>query len=376
MSAWPAKEARTILTAAPTPAGAARLSKARLRSLLTKAGRRRNLDGWVDRLYPIFHGDTMRHPTQVEDAYGPAAKALLTRLDAAVAAVRHLEAATQALFELHPHAEIITSFPGVGALTGARVLAEICDEPARFQDARALKAYAGAAPVTRASGKAHLVLHRKVKNHRLASAGYNWAFAALTDSPGARAHYDRRRQAGDGHAAALRNLYNRFLGQLHHCLHTATRYDEQHAFPAAGCLDPETGPVRVDERNHHGSRGSSSRAKNEEAANRISLARFSSLTSRFSSLTSRSRSLMRRASSVVVPGRLPTSISACLTQPTQRVRVHPAPVPIRVTAAATDSCASSSRASCTSRIARSRSSCGYFLGAGITLILSRNQAVH
>jgi transposase len=148
-------EARTVLTAAPTPATAARLSKARLRSLLIKAGRRRNLDNWVERLHGIFHSQNMRHCTQVEDAYGQAALALLTRLDAATAAVQHLESATQALFEQHPHAEIITSFPGVGLLTGARVLAEIGDDPTRFQDARALKAYAGAAPVTRASGKAH-----------------------------------------------------------------------------------------------------------------------------------------------------------------------------------------------------------------------------
>jgi hypothetical protein len=29
-------------------------------------------------------------------------------------------------------------------------------------------------------------MHRRVKNQRLASAGYVWAFAALTASPGAR----------------------------------------------------------------------------------------------------------------------------------------------------------------------------------------------
>ena len=47
---------------------------------------------------------------------------------------------------------IITSFPGLADSTGARVLAEIGDDRARFADARALKAYAGSAPITRASG--------------------------------------------------------------------------------------------------------------------------------------------------------------------------------------------------------------------------------
>jgi hypothetical protein len=74
-------------------------------------------------------------------------------------------------------------------------------------------------------------MHRRVKNQRLAGVGYLWAFAALTASPGARAHYDRRRTAGDRHVAAQRNLFNRMIGILHHCLQTRTRYDEHIAFP-------------------------------------------------------------------------------------------------------------------------------------------------
>jgi hypothetical protein len=44
--------------------------------------------------------------------------------------------------------------------------------------------------------------------------GFVWAFATLTSSPRARAHYDRRRDTGDRHAAALRHLFNRMIGQL------------------------------------------------------------------------------------------------------------------------------------------------------------------
>ena len=61
--------------------------------------------------------------------------------------------------------------------------------------------------------------------------GYQWAFGALTASPGARAHYDRRRNTGDRHPAALRNLFNRLTGCLHHCLTTGQHYDEATAFP-------------------------------------------------------------------------------------------------------------------------------------------------
>jgi transposase len=157
--------------------------------------------------------------------------ALLRQLDAACASADDLEAAAIESFNQHPDAGIITSFPGLGALTGARVLAETGDDRSRFSDARGLKAYAGAAPITRASGKTKSVTHRRVKNNRLAAAGYLWAFSALSASPGARGHYDRRRDAGDGHAGAQRNLFGRLLGCLHHCLITGQHYDETIAFP-------------------------------------------------------------------------------------------------------------------------------------------------
>lgn len=112
-------------------------------------------------------------------------------------------------------------------------MAEIGDDPARFADARALKAYAGSAPVTRASGKKTYVGRRLVKNNRLMVAGFLWAFAALQGAAGANEHYRCRREAGDWHAAAQRNLFNRFLGQLYYCLQTRNQFNEARAFLSA-----------------------------------------------------------------------------------------------------------------------------------------------
>lgn len=81
------------------------------------------------------------------------------------------------LFQTHPDYAIIISFPGLADSTGARVLAEIGDDRTRFADARALKAYAGSAPITRASGRSRSITHRRIKNDRLAAVGWMWAFA-------------------------------------------------------------------------------------------------------------------------------------------------------------------------------------------------------
>lgn len=48
---------------------------------------------------------------------------------------------------------------------------------------------------------------------------------------GVRAHYDCRRDAGDRHTAAQRNLFNRFMGMLFFCLQHHQPYDELKAFP-------------------------------------------------------------------------------------------------------------------------------------------------
>ena len=221
-----------ILAAAPAPADAARLTLAQLRALLRKAGRSRGIDAEAARLRDALRAGQMRQLPLVEQAMGRQALALPRQLDAACHSAGDLEQAATKSFNLHPDAGIITSFPGIGPLTGARVLAETGDDRSRFTDAKGLKAYAGAAPVTRASGKTRSVTRRHVKNNRLAAAGYIWAFSAITASPGARDHYDRRRNDGDRHAAAERNLFGRLLGCLHHCLTTGQHYNEATAFPA------------------------------------------------------------------------------------------------------------------------------------------------
>jgi transposase len=225
------RAARHILAAAPTPAHAGKLTPGKLRTLLKQAGRVRGIEAEAMRIHAALHIGQMRQPDLVEQAMGEKTKALLRHLDAACTSADELEKAATASFNQHPDREIYLSFPGLGPLLAARALAEIGDDPHRFADARGLKAYAGAAPVTRASGKTLQIRLRRVKNDRLAAVGYLWSFSALTASPGARAHYDHRRETGDWNASALRHLNNKLLGCLHHCLRQRTHYDEATAFP-------------------------------------------------------------------------------------------------------------------------------------------------
>ncbi|MFD9139161.1 IS110 family transposase [Streptomyces bottropensis] len=224
-------EARELLKTAPTPTRAVKLSRTQIQAALKRAGRKRGIETEADRLREIFRADWAHQPLLVEDALGKQMLALLVQLEAACTAADDLAAAVEEEFPRHPDAEVLLSFPGLGIQLAARILAEIGDDPTRFADARGLKAYAGASPITRASGKKSSITRRWVKNDRLNHAGYLWAFASLRPSAGANAHYRRRRETGDWHAAAQRNLFNRMLGQLYHCLQHHELFDEQTAFP-------------------------------------------------------------------------------------------------------------------------------------------------
>ncbi|MER5619143.1 IS110 family transposase [Streptomyces sp. NPDC002215] len=224
-------DARKILAAAPTPATAAELPLWKLKVTLHSAGRKRGINEDAERIQTLFRQSAARQLPAVEEAMGIQAKALLAQLNAVCKAVDELAKAVERTFRAHPDAPIMLSFPGIGAQVGARLLAEIGDDRTRFATAGGLKAYAGAAPITRASGKRKCVGRRFVRNNRLNHAGYLWAFATLTHSPGANAHYRRRRENGDWHARALRHLFNRMLGQLHHCLLHRCHFEEGTAFP-------------------------------------------------------------------------------------------------------------------------------------------------
>ena len=225
------RDARAVLAIAPSPAEGLRLSTARVEKALRRAGRQRRIAAVAGQVVAALRVPQLRQDPVVEDAMRIEALALLAVLDAVCASVADLETALVAAFTEHPDHEIITSFPGLADVSGAIVLAEIGDDRSRFADDRALQAFAGSAPVTRASGKSRTVTRRRTKNNRLASIGHSWAFTASARPSPAREHYLRRRDRGDGHPAALRHLFNRMLGQLFHCLQTGQPYDPVKAYP-------------------------------------------------------------------------------------------------------------------------------------------------
>lgn len=68
-------------------------------------------------------------------------------------------------------------------------------------------------------------------------------------SPGVKRHHHRRRdEHGDRHTSAQRNLVNRLLGQLYHCLQHGQRLDEIVASPTGFCCRPGDLNARISQK--------------------------------------------------------------------------------------------------------------------------------
>ena len=224
-----APDALELLGKAPDPARAAKLTRAQVSAVLKHAGRYKIADR-TGAILAALRSPQLGQPPALTAAYAAAVRSLTAVITTLNEQVNSLQGQVEAHFGQHPDAEIYLSQPGLGAITGARVLGEFGDDPHRYTSAKARRNYAGTSPITRASGKRKIVAARFVRNNRLIDALMIQAFSALRVSPGARAFCDAQRAKGLEHNDALRRLASRLVGILHGCLKTRTRYDEATAW--------------------------------------------------------------------------------------------------------------------------------------------------
>jgi hypothetical protein len=215
-----------LLGKAPDPAAAARLTVAQITAALRRAGRRGDLAQRARDIQAALRAPHLAQPAVITEAYAASVQAGAAVIAALNTQIKVMEAKVSVLFHRHPDAGIYLSQPGIGDITGARILGEFGDAPGRYASAKARKNYAGTSPLTIESGKKKTVHARYIRNRHLIDALHTQAFAALTASPGARAYYDEFRAHNIGHDDALRRLAGRLTGILHGCIKAGIEYDE------------------------------------------------------------------------------------------------------------------------------------------------------
>lgn len=126
----------------------------------------------------------------------------------------------------HPDAAIFLSFPGMGEVTAAIMLAEMGEDRARFPTVDVLLAETGTAPVTRSSGRSRTVRFRYAANKRMRHAIDWWAFVAVRENDWAHDAYQQARGRGQQHNRALRGIGARWTRLLWRCWQDGTTYDQ------------------------------------------------------------------------------------------------------------------------------------------------------
>lgn len=227
---------------APTPAKARQLRKSAIERLL-KQHRIRRVDAET-----ILR--TLREPAiKVADGVSEAAcihmRSLVTRLHVVNRELREAERKLDALCTAIGDSEatsgenlqgrdvvILKSMPGIGRINLATLLSE-GSGPLSSRDYQGLRTLCGAAPVTKRSGKSHIVIMRYAAHVRLRNTVYHWARVATQHDPNCRARYAALRKRGHSHGRALRGVADRLLGLACVLLRRQTVFDPHFARPAA-----------------------------------------------------------------------------------------------------------------------------------------------
>ena len=225
-------DALELLQKAPDPESAAGLTVTQVTAALRRARRRGDLAQRARDIQAALRAEHLAQPPVIAEAYAASVQAGAAVIAALNEQVKIMEIRVSAFFRRHPDAGAYLSQPGIGDITGARVLGEFGDAPGRYATAKARKNYAGTSPLTIQSGKKKTVQARYIRNRHLIDALHAQALSALTASPGARRYYDEMRGREIGHEDALRRVASRLTGILHGCLKTGTSYDESTAWPA------------------------------------------------------------------------------------------------------------------------------------------------
>jgi transposase len=207
----------------PTPQLAEHLAEARMTQFLDRHSYRGRQPAAV--LVDRLRVNNMRASEGTTAAKRSTALAQVEQLELLNRQLKDFDRALAVVLRRHPDHELFLSFPGVGDVVAATLIAEIGEDRSRYPTAAVLASEAGLAPVTRASGRSSHARFRYAANDHLRAAYTWWAYTSIRLSPWARTAYDNARSRGQQHHRALRGLAARWNRVLWRCWQDTTTYD-------------------------------------------------------------------------------------------------------------------------------------------------------
>jgi transposase len=207
----------------PTPAAAARLGEARLAAFLRRhsyCGRRSAAE-----LLARLRAAPIAAAGLDPEVLAECVQAQVRVLRLLLATLADLDRAIAAALPEHPGTALLAPLPRIGEINLAQVLAEVGPILDRAASVDQACAEAGAAPVTKASGKGSAVCFRWAADTRARQALMIFADNSRHASLWAMQLYRQARQRGKRHPHAIRILMRAWLRLLWACWHANTPYD-------------------------------------------------------------------------------------------------------------------------------------------------------
>lgn len=208
----------------PTPQSTARLGEKRLAAFLKKhsyAGRQTPA-ALLAKLRAAPEGKAAEEECRIK---GELVQNLVAVLRSLREQIKKIAKRIEAALAAHPDQAWIRSFPCLGTTTAAQILAEIGEDPRRFDSDEHFGAEGGIRPVTRGSGKKKSVRFRYACNKRLRKALTCWADNSRKSSAWAEDVYRRAIHRGCSHAHAVRILACAWLRVFYPCWERKKPYD-------------------------------------------------------------------------------------------------------------------------------------------------------
>jgi transposase len=213
-----------FLQAYPTPQAAQRASTQQIIDVLKGASH-----PTAEKVAPKLV-ETLRQPSLHADAVTTSTKsrlalALIAQLLPLLEQIAEYDRVIEDLFLSHADSHLFESLPRAGKRLAPRLLAEIGDDRARYQDATGLAALAGTAPVLYQSGNFKKAHRRHACLKHLRNALYQFAWQSTQTETWAADYYQRKRKEGKSHSVAVRALSNVWTRILYAMWITHTPYD-------------------------------------------------------------------------------------------------------------------------------------------------------
>ncbi len=218
--------AREFLQTYPTPEAVVALTERRWQRW---ARAHRLSEGRTRELWDILQRPQLPVPAHVVRAKARLTRGLVAELRPVVAIVEEYRKAIEDFFANMPGAQWVRTLPiGNHGIMAPTLWARLGDAPGRWESFRHLQAHAGTVPVTKRSGKQHVVQFRFACDKSLRYVIDHVAFLSLHSSEWARAYYDQQRARGHSHRQALRALGAKWLKIVFVLWQRQAPYDEQY----------------------------------------------------------------------------------------------------------------------------------------------------